>query len=185
MYVSVMGMFKHIIKFPKDVVPLSLFSHISLFYFLSNRFGVFSVIAPLVSSLLFPFSSTSTPLSLPLPAKCLGSISIIRSPLVWRAAMYCYWGCDCLKTGSRLLDLTGSVCSSGWVAALRQSFFFIPHKISVSKILLLAGSTGLIILFFNAMCLVNVCEPWAAWNVRCITFSCYSSHYSSCFVPVT
>lgn len=95
----------------------------SLFHLLSNHFSL-SVLSLLpVSPLLFPFSSsssTSTPLSLPLPVKCLSSISITRSPLVWQDTMYSYWGRDCLETGSRLLNLTGSVCSSGCNAALRQ-----------------------------------------------------------------
>lgn len=42
----------------------------------------------------------------------LALLSIIRSPLVWRATTS-----GCLETGSRLLNLTGSACSSGCTAA--------------------------------------------------------------------
>lgn len=50
-----------------------------------------------------------------------GSFSIIRSPSACRATTYDHRGCDSLQSGSRLLNLTGSVCTRVCRAAsLRQ-----------------------------------------------------------------
>lgn len=59
------------------------------------------------------------------------SVSIIRSPLVWRAAAYSHCGCDRQENGPRWLNLTGSMCS---LVALLLScsvwFFLILYEIS-------------------------------------------------------
>lgn len=109
MYVSVTLVHKIVIAFPEDAAPFIPFLPSAFSFSLIVSNGVVTPSCLFTPVSIFFHINTSHPHP---PTQRVGSVSIIRSPLVCRATTYSYWGCDSPESGSRLLNRTSSVCSS-------------------------------------------------------------------------